>query len=118
MGETTKNILGYVAMAFTLIPAMIVSGFFPEWDVLPFSTWVIIASIGTGLVLSLIVPKWYKGMIVGIIAALGVLYGLHYYVILRTELTGSYMVMRIEIILAALIGGFPALLLFFNWANK
>jgi dolichol kinase len=48
--ETTRKKIGTYVFAFaTIIPALIVSGFMPDWNVLPFWGWGLIAAIGGAL---------------------------------------------------------------------
>lgn len=116
--EKLKNFIGILAVAFTVIPAMILSGFFPEWNVLPFENWVLIATIGTGICTAFLVPRWYKGLLTGAIIALGALYGLYYYVPFRIAFISNSAIFRIEIALAVLIGAIPGVIVLFAWGLK
>lgn len=116
--EKLKNFIAILAVAFTVIPAMILSGFFPEWNVLPFYNWVLIAAIGTGICAALLVPHWYKGLLTGAMIAIGALHGLYYYVPLRVAFFSNATILRIEIVLAVLIGAVPGIILLFAWGVK
>lgn len=118
MKENIKAFIFILAIAFMVVPAMIVSGFFPAWYGLPFYVWVLIAALGTGILLGLLVPQWYKGFISGAVLSLGVLFGIYYYVIFRTQISGSANILRIEIALGFLIGMVPGAILFFKWGLK
>ena len=104
-------------LGMTIIPAMIVSGFMPDWNVLPSVGWFGIATVGAGIAGAIATPLWLRGAIAGALIGAGVLLGIWRYVIIRAGITGHHTFLKIEIALGAILGAIPGILLFSNWAR-
>jgi hypothetical protein len=108
---------GYFGLGVTIIPAMIVSGFMPDWDVLPFGVWLAIASTGAAVAGAIATPKLIRGAIAGGLTGAGILVGVWLYVEIRAWLTGHATFMKLELVIGAILGGTPGFLLFARWAR-
>jgi hypothetical protein len=108
---------GYFGLFMTLIPGMIVSGFMPEWNVLPFAGWLGIAAGGAAIAGAIATPRWLRGAVAGTLIGAGMLLGIWLYVAIRAGLTGSHTFLKLELVIGALIGGAPGMLLFSKWAR-
>jgi hypothetical protein len=108
----------YLGLFATIIPAMIASDFMPEWNVLPFGGWLAIATAGAALAGAIATPYWLRGMIAGALAGAGALLGMWLYVIIRAGLTGHATFLKLELVLGALLGAAPGMLLFRAWARE
>src|SRR5438132_8049830 len=107
----------YLGLFVTVIPAMIASGFMPEWNVLPFLGWLAIATLGAGIAGAIATPLWSRGALAGALMGAGVLLGIWLYVTIRAGLTGHHTFLRIELAVGALLGATPGMLLFYKWAR-
>ncbi|MBI2194095.1 MAG: hypothetical protein HYU36_19135 [Planctomycetes bacterium] len=107
----------YLGGAVTIIPAMIVSGFMPKWNMLPFTGWLAIATVGAGIAGAIATPRWARGALAGALAGAGVLLGMSLYVALRAALTGNNTFLKIELGIGAVLGAAPGMLLFTHWAR-
>lgn len=107
----------YLGLTASVIPAMIATGFMPGWDVLPHAGWLAIAAVGTAIAGAIATPLWVRGLISGVIAGVGIFGGIWIYVAVRTNPAGPHGVYRPELVIGALIGWAPGLLLYYNWAR-
>ena len=119
MDETPRETWAiYLGMAATIIPAMIASDFMPAWNVLPFGGWLAIATAGAGVAGAIATPFWVRGAMAGALAGCGVLFGMWLYVAIRTALTGNNTFLKFELVIGAVIGAAPGLLLYGKWARQ
>lgn len=118
MGETPREKwASYLGLFVTLIPAMITSGFMPDWDVLPFETWLAIATLGAAVAGAIATPRLARGALAGALAGAGVMIGVWAYVAIRGGLTGNHTFLKIELVIGALIGAAPGMVLYDKWAR-
>jgi hypothetical protein len=118
VGETPREKwAGYFGAFMTVIPALIVSGFMPEWNVLPFSAWLAIATAGAGIAGAIATPRTLRGAVAGALVGAGVLVGVVAYVEISAELTSRHTFWSLEIAIGALLGGLPGGLLYMKWAR-
>ncbi len=118
MDETPREKwAGYFGLFMTLIPAMIVAGFMPEWDVLPFVGWLAIATVGAGVAGAIATPLWGRGAVAGALAGAGVMVGIVVYVAVRGALTDHHTYLSIELVIGALLGAAPGMILYSKWAR-
>jgi hypothetical protein len=118
VGETSREKwAGYLGAVMTIIPAMIVSGFMPEWNVLPLGGWLAIATTGAGIAGAIATPRTLRGVAAGALVGAGALLGVVAYVEIRAGLTGHYTFLSLEIAIGALLGGLPGALLYMKWAR-
>lgn len=108
---------GYLGLFTTIVPAMIVAGFMPEWDVLPFAGWLAIATLGAGLAGAIATPLWARGAVSGALAGAGALVGIVVYVAVRGGLTDHHTYLSIELVIGALLGAAPGMILYSKWAR-
>ena len=119
MDETPReNWATWVGLFATIIPGMIVSGFMPEWNVLPYAGWFAIAAIGSAIAGAIATPMIVRGAISGAIAGVGMMIGLWLYVVLRSSLTGNHTFFKIELAIGGMLGAAPGLVLYGAWARK
>ena len=117
MEEPRREKVGfYVGTAFTIIPAMIASGFMPEWDVLPFGGWLALAVVGGAAGGAIATSRTASGAACGALAGLGAVLGVYVYVLVRAALVGESF-FRVELVIGALIGAAPGMLAFQRWAR-
>ena len=102
----------YLLLATSVIPAMIATGFMPAWDVLPRGGWLAIAIVGGGLAGALGTPLWTRGLVSGLIAGIGIFAGIWLYVAARRSGSNEVRVSRPELVVGAMIGWAPGLILF------
>lgn len=108
-----------VGSAVTLVPAMIMAGFMPEWNVLPATSWLAISAIGSAVAGVIGFPRqWLRASIAGAITGSGALIGLLAYTYLRYLIFDSDTFMRLELVLGASLGAIPGCLLFRYWVKK
>jgi hypothetical protein len=107
----------YLGMFATIIPAMIASDFMPAWNVLPFAGWMAVAAVGAGLAGAIATPYWGRGAFAGALTGAGALLGMWLYVTIRTGLTGHNEFLQLELVVGAVLGGAPGLLLYSTWAR-
>jgi hypothetical protein len=107
----------YIGLAFTIIPAMIAANLMPDWNVLPFWGWLTIAGVGSAVAGIIATPYWLRGMVAGALAGAGVLLGVWLYVAFRVWLTGNNSFFKIELMIGAILGGGPGLILYQAWAR-
>ena len=75
MDETPREKwAGIFGGVVSIIPAMIVAGFMPEWDVLPFAGWLAIAGVGAAIAGVIIAPS-IRGALAGALAGVGLVLG-------------------------------------------
>ncbi len=119
MDETPReNWATWIGLFVTIIPGMIVSGFMPEWDVLPVAGWIAIAVIGSAIAGAIATPLVVRGAVSGAITGVGMMIGLWLYVVLRSALTGHNTFLKVELVIGGLLGAAPGLLLYGAWARK
>lgn len=94
-----------------VIPAMIITGFMPEWDVLPLWAWTVIAALSGGIGIALLVER-LRGLafMAGFIGGAGALIGMVIYVPLRAQLSESFF--TIEFVIPCVLGGLPGFILY------
>ncbi|MEL7224398.1 MAG: hypothetical protein AAGL17_05935 [Cyanobacteria bacterium J06576_12] len=114
-----QNVALMVGGAATIVPGMIMSGFMPEWDVLPATSWLAIAAIGSAVGGVIGFPRqWLRASIAGAITGSGALIGLILYVYFRTLVIDSDTFIRIELAIGPLLGALPGGALFSRWVIK
>lgn len=103
----------------TVVPGMIMAGFMPEWDVLPATSWLAIAAIGSAVAGVIGFPRqWLRASIAGAIAGSGALLGLLMYIYVRYLIFDGDTFMRLELAIGSCLGAVPGLLLFKYWVKK
>ena len=118
MDETPRETWAmYLGIFATIIPALIASDFMPEWNVLPFAGWLAIAAAGTAVAGAIATPYWFRGAIAGALAGAGALLGMSAYVALRVGLTGNNTFLKLELVIGAVLGAAPGLILDGAWAH-
>ena len=118
MDETPReNWAEYFGLFTSVIPAMIATGFMPAWNVLPLVGWLAIATVGCGIAGAIATPLWFRGLISGLIAGAGIFGGMWLYVTVRASLTGHHKIWKPELVVGAMIGGAPGMLLYYIWAR-
>jgi hypothetical protein len=110
--ETAGLIVGAVA---TVVPALIVSGFMPGWNLLPLGAWLGIAGAGGAIGGTIAAPRPVPGLVAGAVTAAGALLGVVGYVFVRSLISDSFL--NLEIAIGALVGAAPGLILFMKWAR-
>ena len=119
MEETPReNIATWVGIIATLFPGMMVSGFMPNWNVLPVAGWVVVAMVGSAIAGAIATPLMVRGAISGIVAGLGMMIGLWMYVAIRSALTGNNTFFKLELAIGGLLGAAPGMLLYRSWARR
>lgn len=108
----------YLAIVSVIVPAMLVSGFMPDWNVLPFAVWMLIASVGAAIGGAMSTRRLLLGGLAGALVGAGALLGIYYYVGIRAALTGSTTFVNVELAIGAAIGAIPGLLLYFLLAKR
>lgn len=107
----------WIGILFAIIPSMIVSGFMPEWNVLPELGWLGITAAGTAIAGAIATPRTLPGMISGMLAGTGMMVASWKYVGLRQAVIDSNTYYNFELVIAGLIGAAPGMLLYFAWAR-
>lgn len=111
--ETPLQRLGYSIGTFGIIlPGMIVSGFMPNWNVLPFVVWWGIAILSGAIGGFLIGTPRLAAAIAGGVVGAGALLGVAFYVDVRSLVITSETYFTFELLIGALIGSGPGLVLF------
>lgn len=105
-------IVGAIA---AIVPALIVAGFMPGWNVLPLGAWLGIAGAGGATGGAIAAPRPLPGLVAGAVTAAGALLGVVAYVFVRSFISDS--VFHLEIAIGALLGGAPGFILFMKWAR-
>ncbi|MDQ2904081.1 MAG: hypothetical protein M3Y81_11050 [Chloroflexota bacterium] len=107
---STRQTVGLAALVFTsVLPALLLTGFFPSFGILrgSFPLWIIVALLGGALGGGLMTPNlryWYVGGIAGILIGPGMLIATYYYTAFRSSF------LAIEIVIPMVIGALPGLL--------
>ncbi len=107
----------YLLLAASVIPAMIATGFMPAWNVLPLGGWLVIAIVGAGIAGAIAAPLRSRGLISGLIAGAGIFAGIWLYVAVRLSMLKNVSVSRPELVVGAMIGWAPGLILYYTWAR-
>jgi hypothetical protein len=107
----------YLLLAASVIPAMIATGFMPAWNVLPVGGWLAIAVVGAGIAGAIATPLWGRGLVSGLVAGAGIFAGIWFYVIVRMSVLNSVKVWKPELVVGAMIGWAPGLILHYAWAR-
>jgi hypothetical protein len=116
--ETPREKWGfYFGAAVTLVPAMIVAGFMPDWDVLPFAGWLAIAAVGGAIAGAIATTRPLIGVLSGALMGAGVLVGIWGYVNARAALTGNATFFKLELAIGALLGAAPGAILYWTAAR-
>jgi hypothetical protein len=108
----------YLLLAASVIPAMIAIGFMPAWNVLPLGGWLAIATLGAGIAGAIATPLWRRGLISGLVAGAGIFAGMWLYVTIRTSIQHDIRVSKPELVVGAMIGWAPGLILYYTWARS
>lgn len=108
----------YIAVIAIVVPGLNVSGFMPDWNVLPFSVWLSIAATGTAVGFAIYTKRSTLGLFAGAIIGAGAMMGIYRYVDLRFALTGSKNFMNLEILLGCALGALPGLLLYLFFVRR
>ena len=101
----------------TIFPSMIVAGFMPLWDVLPFAGWLTIATLGSGIAGAIGTPRAARGAIAGGLIGGGALLGLVAYTIVRYAIIPVDSFLHLELAIGACLGAIPGWLLYDQWAR-
>ena len=112
-----ENWAEYMLLAASVIPAMIATGFMPAWNVLPLGGWLAIATLGAGIAGAIATPHWSRGLVSGLMAGAGIFAGIWLYVAARTSMTEGPEISRYELVVGAMIGWAPGLILYYTWAR-
>lgn len=112
-----ENIGLWIGAVTTIVPALIVAGFFPEFHVLPNVAWIVIASLGAAIAGGVASNKPLLGVLTGGVAGLGLIGGVVGYVAFRSSLFPSENFLRIEIAIGALVGVAPGLWAYYKFAK-
>jgi hypothetical protein len=108
----------YFGLFTSIIPAMIATGFMPAWNVLPIGGWLTVATLGSGIAGAIATPRWNRGLISGLIAGAGIFGGIWLYVAVRASLIGNHKIWKYELVIGALLGWAPGMLLYYQWARR
>ena len=108
----------FLGTASTVVPGMIVAGFMPLWDVLPFTGWLTIATLGSGIAGAIATPRAARGAIAGGLAGGGALVGLIAYTAIRYAIIPVDTFLHLELAIGALLGALPGLALYTRWARR
>ncbi len=114
-GSTLNKVAGFALLFVVIIPAMIVSGFFPEWQALSLAGWLAIATIGAAISGAGYVSgraPWWVGALGGALVAPGALLAIGLYTRDRTT------VLRLEIALAFFLGAAPGMVVYYMLFKK
>ena len=108
-----------VGSATTLVPGMIMAGFMPEWNVLPATSWLAIAAIGSAVAGVIGFPRqWLRASIAGAVTGSGALIGLLLYVYIRSLVIDNGTFLRLEFAIGVSLGAIPGILLFRYWVIR
>ncbi|EAQ80309.1 hypothetical protein [Blastopirellula marina] len=108
--ETPNEMIGgWIAAITIILPSMIVSGFMPEWNALPYFVWLAIAGAGGAVGAAIYTLRWIHGGIGGAVMGVGAVVGVHAYVILRSMLIDSGNFFSLELLIGAGLGALPGL---------
>ncbi len=119
MNETPREQAGiWIGMIATIFPGLMVSGFMPDWNVLPFGGWLAIAGVGSAIAGAIATPRLVRGAIAGLLAGLGAMFGLWLYVMVRSALIPSNTFFNLELVIGGMLGAAPGLVLFAAWARQ
>jgi hypothetical protein len=113
-----ENIGLWVGVISTVMPGLIVAGFFPDFNVLPTWVWMLIATVGAMLAGLVSAKRKFFGAMTGGIAGLGVIVGIVGYLAIRTAVLPSENFLRFEIAIGALIGAAPGLIAYCKLARN
>lgn len=106
MDETPAQKFGYfIAGIGIIIPSMIVSGFMPLWDVLPFPVWLLITGGLGGVGMAVAHQPRVASMIGGAVAGVCIPFALIGYVELRIMLSDTFL--NVELVIPGIIGALP-----------
>ena len=106
MDETPAQKVGYfIAGAGVILPAMIVSGFMPLWNVLPLPAWIAIAAGSCGIGMAIGHKPRVAALIGGAVAGGCIPFALIGYVLIREKLTATFF--SIELLIPGLVGALP-----------
>lgn len=106
MEETPAEKVGYfIAGVGVVLPSMIVSGFMPEWNVLPLAVWVAISAVCCGLGMAVAHTPRIASFVGGAVAGGCIPFALIGYVYVRVMLTETFL--NIELVIPGIIGALP-----------
>lgn len=112
-----ENIGLAIGSLATVVPGMIMSGFMPEFNVLPTWGWMAIATVGSMFGGMVAAEHRIPGAITGGVVGLGALLGVVFYSTFRMWVFPTDTVLRLELALAALIGSAPGMIAFVKLAK-
>ena len=106
--ETTGQKVGmWIAILTVLFPSMIVSGFTPDWNVLPLWMWISISAAGAGIGMAIGYRPMLAALLGGATGGACIPLALIGYVIVRVMLTETFI--NLELLIPALIGALPGI---------
>ena len=113
--STLNKVASFALLFVVIIPAMIVAGFFPEWQRLSLVEWFAIATVGAAVAGVGYVQgraPWYVDALGGALVAPGALLAIDLYTRERTT------VLRIELALAFFLGAAPGFVAYYALFKK
>lgn len=113
-----ENVGIWIGVVFVCLPAAILAGFFPEFNILPTWAWTLIAVSGATVAGAYSSDKTWIGAIAGAAAGLGAILGLIGYVSIRESILPTTNFLRLEVAIGALIGAAPGLVAFHKLARN
>ena len=115
--NTNEKIGSWLAVFSVLVPALIVSGFMPVFNILPFSAWLTIATIGSSIGGAIYTKRLYLGLISGGLSGAGALLGIKYYVFFRHFFIEGHTFSSLEILIGAALGAIPGIATFYFFSK-
>lgn len=109
LAEPTRNEKAglFVTVMSVAFPALIVCGFAPDFDVLPYVGWLVIAGGGAALGIALYTREWVHGAVAGGLIGCGALLGIEGYIAARDLLIRSDTFLDWELLIGACVGAIP-----------
>lgn len=104
---------GWIVMISVIIPGMIVAGFMPDWNILPSYGWLTVSVVGAGAGCAIATKRLFLGSFCGGLVGAGAITGLTTYVDIRIYFIKSTSIYSLELLIGAIIGAVPGLLLYF-----
>lgn len=109
MERTNQKIGMWIIIIATIIPALLVCNFMPDWNIFPY--WLCVAVSGFGASIGTVVytKQVVHGAIAGLLIGCGVILGIQGYVLLRPLLIDSARFFSFELLLGAAVGAIPGM---------